>query len=86
MFFEDLRNIREFDRILQSILQMEGALFEAWLLDPPQSNPNKEWLNYMIQTKPELKGKPVIYGVDFGHTTPHTTFPLGGKHKSLKGR
>ena len=34
-----------------------------------------------LETKPELRGKPVIYGVDFGHTTPHTTFPLGGVAK-----
>ena len=82
LFFEDLRNIREFDRILQSVLQSPGGNTVRGLVigrSPPKSNPNREWLEHMVQTKPELKGKPVIYGVDFGHTTPHTTFPLGGK-------
>ena len=81
LFFEDLWELREFDRLLQSVLQSPGGSEVLGLVigrSPPGSNPNPEWLDYMVKTKPELRGKPVIYGVDFGHTTPHTTFPLGG--------
>lgn len=81
LFFEDLRELREFDRLLQSVLQSPGGSEVLGLVigrSPPGANPNPEWLDYMVKTKPELRGKPVIYGVDFGHTTPHTTFPLGG--------
>ena len=81
LFFEDLRETREFDRMLQSVLQSAGGAEVLGLVigrSPPGSNPNVAWLKHMVETKPELRGKPVIYGVDFGHTTPHTTFPLGG--------
>ena len=84
LFFEDLREIREFDRLLQSVLQSPGGSEVLGLVigrSPPGSNPDPSWLSYMIETKPQLRGKPVIYGVDFGHTTPHTTFPLGGVAK-----
>ena len=86
LFFEDLRDIREFDRILQSVLQSpNGASILGLVIgrSPPNSHPKREWLEHLVQTKPELKGKPVIYGVDFGHTTPHTTFPLGGMAKII---
>ena len=82
LFFEDLRDIREFDRLLQSVLHSPGGRTVRGLVigrSPPNANPKREWLEYLVKTKPELKGKPVIYGVDFGHTTPHTTFPLGGR-------
>ncbi len=81
LFFEDLRDTREFDRLLQSLLQGPGGADVLGLVigrSPPGSHPKREWLDHMVQTKPELRGKPVIYGADFGHTTPHTTFPLGG--------
>ncbi|HID92414.1 TPA: hypothetical protein EYP45_04835 [Candidatus Peregrinibacteria bacterium] len=32
----------------------------------------------MVKTKLELKNIPVISGVDFGHTSPAITFPIGG--------
>ena len=81
LFFEDLRNVREFDRLLQSVLQSPGGSEVLGLVigrSPPGSHPKHEWLKHIVETKPELKGKPVLYGADFGHTTPHTTFPLGG--------
>jgi muramoyltetrapeptide carboxypeptidase len=33
----------------------------------------------MIRMRPALRGLPVIAQVDFGHTTPHLTLPLGGR-------
>ena len=35
----------------------------------------------IIKSKKELEGIPVIYGADFGHTTPQLTFPIGGRAK-----
>jgi len=33
----------------------------------------------IIKTKKELDNLPVIAGVDFGHTSPIITFPVGGE-------
>ena len=38
----------------------------------------REILTHIIDTKPELKNLPVIANVDFGHTLPMMTFPVGG--------
>ena len=38
----------------------------------------KEKLIKIIKTKEELKDIPVVANVDFGHTTPQITFPVGG--------
>jgi muramoyltetrapeptide carboxypeptidase LdcA involved in peptidoglycan recycling len=35
----------------------------------------------IIKNKQELNKIPVIINVDFGHTTPIFTFPIGGKCK-----
>ena len=40
-----------------------------------------EHLEKIIQSKRELVNIPVISNADFGHTTPHITFPIGGKGK-----
>jgi len=42
----------------------------------------KEIIEKILSTKKELSKIPVIYDVDFGHTYPLTTFPIGGKAKS----
>ncbi len=31
-----------------------------------------------IYAKPELQGLPIVANVDFGHTNPMITFPVGG--------
>ncbi len=38
-------------------------------------------LKYIIRTKEELKNIPIIANVDFGHTNPLITFPIGGTIK-----
>jgi len=44
-------------------------------------------LKYIIQTKKELKSMPIIANVDFGHSYPLITFPIGGTVKiSTKGK
>jgi muramoyltetrapeptide carboxypeptidase len=38
-----------------------------------------ELLRYIISTKRELRGMPIIAQASFGHTTPQFTFPIGGQ-------
>ena len=44
------------------------------------SEVSREKLEFILN-KPELKNMPIIANVDFGHTTPLTTFPIGGTAK-----
>ena len=39
---------------------------------------NLEKLTSIIKSKKELKNMPIIANVDFGHTMPIFTFPIGG--------
>jgi hypothetical protein len=39
---------------------------------------SRELLEQIGSTKPELSDLPVMANVDFGHTTPIITFPIGG--------
>ena len=45
----------------------------------PGNNVNEELLRKILADKPELSKIPVIANVDFGHTTPIITFPVGGR-------
>jgi len=75
---------QEFDRNLQSVLHLKdfdkikglaiGRFQKASKITP-------EEIIKIIKTKNELKNIPVIAGVDFGHTTPQITFPIGGRAK-----
>ena len=38
----------------------------------------KDLLAKMVLSKKELEGKVIIGNVDFGHTTPIISFPIGG--------
>ena len=38
----------------------------------------RQLVNQIVASKPELSRIPVIANVDFGHTTPIITFPIGG--------
>lgn len=73
-------NPREFDRLLQAILQQSEAQKIAGVLIgrfERSYKMAKELLVEIIKTKKILQGKPVIANVDFGHTEPHCTLPVG---------
>lgn len=74
----------EFDRNLQSLVHMpEFKKVRGIVLGRPQKNCNmtkEKWIK-LIKNKKELNNIPVIAGVDFGHTTPIITFPIGGYAK-----
>ena len=38
----------------------------------------REKMEYIIRCIPQLEGLPVLANVDFGHTTPLLTIPVGG--------
>ena len=76
----------EFDRNLQSLIhQPEFSGVKGIVIGRFQrgSKMTKEKLIKIIKTKKELKNIPVVYGIDFGHTTPQITFPIGGTAKLL---
>ena len=74
----------EFDRNLQSLIHMPGfKTVKALVLGRAQKNckmTNEKWTK-MIKNKLELSNIPVIAGVDFGHSTPLITYPVGGYAK-----
>lgn len=74
--------LQEFDRNLQSIIQMSNFdKVKGLVIGRAQVKGNMDNTKWekLITTKKELKNIPVIIGADFGHTTPMFTFPIGGK-------
>lgn len=43
----------------------------------------KEILTKIIKTKKQLDGIPVIANIDFGHTLPMITIPIGGRARVI---
>jgi muramoyltetrapeptide carboxypeptidase len=83
VFAEDDDQVRpwDFDRDLVSLLQQPGfAGVRAVIIGRFQkaSGMTRELLTQIVASKPELAALPVIGNVDFGHTTPVFTFPVGG--------
>ena len=74
----------EFDRNLESLLQLPGSeLLKGIVLGRAElvCNMTKEKWITIIKQKEKLKSIPIIANVDFGHTTPMITFPIGRKCK-----
>ena len=46
---------------------------------PKEEGMTEEILHFILDKYPHLKTIPVVYDVDFGHTQPIFTFPLGGQ-------
>lgn len=83
MYMGDLAH---FDRLFESLLMQKGAdKLEGVILGRFQSSANitEDALRTLIASKPILQGLPVIANVDFGHTTPRITLPIGG-HVQLR--
>lgn len=84
LFVEDDYESRpgNFDRDLQSLLLQPGfALAKGIVIGRFQraSRVTQESLRTIINTKKELAQLPVIADVNFGHTSPIITFPVGGR-------
>ncbi|TMW70470.1 S66 family peptidase [Alteribacter natronophilus] len=83
LFLEDdfLVDAGTFDRDLQSLLHLpEAEGIRGIVIGRFQKKSEMTPVDVaaVIGSKPELDDIPVIYGADFGHTTPHLTFPVGG--------
>ncbi len=70
-----------FDRIVESLTQQRGfGKVKAILIGrfQKESKMTDEILRKIFKTKNIPKNIPIIANVDFGHTTPMITFPIGG--------
>jgi hypothetical protein len=76
----------EFDRNLQSLIdqpwfkQVKGLVIGRF---QKETDINFDKLKHIIRTKQALSSIPVIVNMDFGHTAPMFTFPIGGQVKIL---
>lgn len=91
LFIEDdeMTYTQEFDRDLQALCYQEDFKnVKALIIGRFQkkSSITREKLEFIINNKPELKNIPVIANVDFGHTTPIMTIPLGGYAELKDGK
>lgn len=80
---------QEFERNLVSLLQQPGAKkIKALLIGRFQTRCQITLpiLKQIIKTKSALKNIPVVANLDFGHTSPQFTFPIGGQIKIIAGR
>jgi muramoyltetrapeptide carboxypeptidase LdcA involved in peptidoglycan recycling len=83
LFLEDdeLTFPAEFDRNLQSVIHLPGFNKVRGIVIgrfQKVSEISKNALEEIIKTKEKLNHLPVIANVDFGHTDPKVTFPIGG--------
>lgn len=86
LFLEDDEESQphDFDRDLQSLIHLpafagvRGIVIGRFQKASEMSDTK---LEKIIETKSELKEIPVIANVDFGHTDPKITFPIGGEVK-----
>ena len=83
VFAEDDGQVRpwDFDRDLVSLLQqpafggVRGLVIGRF---QKVTGMTRDLLTQIVASKPGLAGLPVIANIDFGHTTPILTFPVGG--------
>lgn len=72
---------KHFDRDLQSLIHQPGFDGVKGLIIgrfQNESNMSNDLLQKIVKTKKELNRLPVVANVDFGHTDPKITFPIGG--------
>lgn len=67
---------RELAHFLQIYPDISGLIIGRF---PKEEQMTPEILHFILDKHPILKKIPVIYDVDFGHTQPIFTFPLGGE-------
>lgn len=83
LFIEDTEgcSLPEFERNLQALIhQPDFQNVKALVIGRFQkgSKVTREGLEFILNTKAELKNLPILANVDFGHTAPLLTIPLGG--------
>ena len=88
LFVEDTESspLADFERNLQALIYQDDFKNVKGLVIgrfQKGSQVTREGLEY---TKPELKDMPILANVDFGHSAPLLTIPLGGTAKLENGR
>lgn len=83
LFIEDTEgcSLPEFERNLQALIyQPDFENVKALVVGRFQkgSKVTREGLEFILNTKAELKELPILANVDFGHSAPLLTIPLGG--------
>lgn len=86
LFLEDdyTSKYYEFDRNLQSLIHLpdfsgvRGIVISRFQKESEMTN---SLLTQIIKTKKELDNIPVLTNIDFGHTSPIISFPIGGTCK-----
>ncbi|HLC99353.1 MAG TPA: S66 peptidase family protein [Patescibacteria group bacterium] len=83
LFLEDDEEAdpNHFDRDLQSLIHQSSFQGVKGLVIgrfQKTSGMTKELLTKIIRTKRELNSIPIVANIDFGHTSPLITFPIGG--------
>ncbi|MGM1045413.1 MAG: S66 family peptidase [Bacillota bacterium] len=71
-----------FDRDLQSLIHQPGFNDVKGIVIgrfQPSSQMNRQLLHDIIKSKKELEHLPVVADVNFGHTSPQITIPVGGE-------
>lgn len=86
LFLEDDSEVTPvtFDRDLQSLIHQPGFNQVKGIVIGRFQKPtkmNRGLLEQIVKSKKELNKLPVVADVDFGHTTPIITFPIGGSVK-----
>lgn len=79
---DEEESIEIFDRLLQSFIQQPEFNYVLGIVIGRFQRNIKMTLNLLrkiIESKKELKNIPILANVDFGHTTPIFTYPIGGK-------
>ncbi len=83
LFLEDDHESQShhFDRNLQSLIHQPGFSGVKGIVIgrfQKESNTTFDLLKQIVKSKKQLAQIPIIANVDFGHTSPITTFPIGG--------
>ncbi len=91
LFVEDTEgsNLLEFERQLQALLyQPDFVNVKGLVIGRFQkgSKVSREELEFILNNKQELKNLPILANVDFGHSTPLLTIPVGGTAKIENGK
>lgn len=79
---DDATNPVTLDRDLQSLLHQPGADGIKGLVVgrfQKESEMTMALLKRIAESKKELEGLPIVANVDFGHTYPMITYPIGGR-------
>lgn len=91
LFLEDDETSKsyDFDRNLQSLIHLPAFGGVKGIVIGRFQNASRMTdikLKKIIETKSKLKEIPVIANVDFGHSDPKITFPLGGEVKIIASK